>query len=83
MPILTMQVPVDADVYYRGETLARDEGTSLYGKFKEWLDEYVEDNPLPAETLDALREAEEMLADDTGRGYDSAEEMFKAMGIHV
>ena len=46
-------------------------------------DPYVEDNPLPAETLDALREAEKTLADDTGREYDSAEEMFKAMGIHV
>ena len=83
MPILTMQVPVDADAYYRGETLARDEGVSLYDKFNEWLDEYVEDSPLPAETLEALREAKEMLANGSGQEYGSAEEMFEAMGIRV
>lgn len=61
MPILTMQVPVDADVYYRGETLARDEGMSLYDKFNEWLDDYVEDAQLPVDTLEALKESKETL----------------------
>ena len=83
MPILTMQVPVDADVYYRGETLARNEGVSLYDKFHEWLDDYVKDSPLPAETLEALREAKEMIANGSGQEYDSAEEMFEAMGIRI
>lgn len=83
MPILTMQVPVDADIYYRGETLARDEGVSLYDKFNEWLDDYVEDTQLPVETLEALKEAKEMLANGSGQEYDSAEEMFEAMGIRV
>ena len=83
MPILTMQVPVDADAYYRGETLARNEGLSLYDKFNEWLDDYVEDAQLPVETLEALREAKDMIANGGGQEYGSAEEMFEAMGIRV
>ncbi len=80
IPILTMQVPVDADAYYRGETLARDEGVSLYDKINEWLGEYANDAQLPAETLEALREAKEMFANGSGQEYGSAEELFEALG---
>lgn len=79
MPILTMQVPVDADVYYRGETLARNEGTSLYDKFREWLDDYIENAQPSAETLEALREAKEIAANGGGQKFNSVDEMFAAM----
>ncbi len=81
MPTLTMEVPVDANAYYKGETLARSEGTSLYDKISEWLDEYVEDTPLPTETLEALAEAREIRANGGGQRFKNADEMFAALGI--
>ena len=36
---------------------------------------------LSAETVEALREAKEMLANDSGQKFKTAEEMFAALGI--
>ena len=33
MPVLNMEVPINTEAYYRGETIARREGVSLYDKF--------------------------------------------------
>lgn len=62
MPVLNMEVPVNADAYYRGETLARNEGVSLYDKFNEWLRDYIEDS----DDLAALNDA---VANDNGIRY--------------
>ena len=43
MPVLNMEVPINTEAYYRGETIARREGVSLYDKFAQWLNEYIED----------------------------------------
>lgn len=43
MPVLNMEVPINTEAYYRGETIARKEGVSLYDKFAQWLNEYIED----------------------------------------
>ena len=66
MPILNMQVPVDADNYYQGETLARNEGMSLYDKFSEWLGEYLEDAQDAADLKEAIKQ-------DDGTRYTSSE----------
>ena len=39
MPVLNMEVPINTEAYYRGETIARKEGVSLYDKFAQWLNE--------------------------------------------
>ena len=44
MPVLNMEVPINTEAYYRGETIARREGVSLYDKFAQWLNEYIENN---------------------------------------
>ena len=64
MPVLNMEVPVNSDAYYRGETLAREEGVSLYNKFGEWLNEYIDD----ADDVTALSNA---VANDDGTRYTS------------
>lgn len=64
MPVLNMEVPINAEAYYRGETIARREGVSLYDKFAQWLNEYIED----ADDAEALNDAMEK---DDGTRYTS------------
>lgn len=76
MPVLNMEVPINTEAYYRGETIARKEGVSLYDKFAQWLNEYIEDADDAAALNDAM---ERMMARDTHpsncvrtSGYDMA-----------
>lgn len=55
MPVLNMEVPINTEAYYRGETIARKEGVSLYDKFAQWLDEYIEDPRVTGKGLTANR----------------------------
>ena len=64
MPVLNMEVPINTEAYYRGETIARREGVSLYDKFAQWLNEYIED----ADDAAALNDAMEK---DDGTRYTS------------
>ena len=64
MPVLNMEVPINTEAYYRGETIARKEGVSLYDKFAQWLTEYIED----ADDAAALNDAMEK---DDGTRYTS------------
>lgn len=64
MPVLNMEVPINTEAYYRGETIARKEGVSLYDKFAQWLNEYIED----ADDATALNDAMEK---DDGTRYTS------------
>ena len=61
MPVLNMEVPINTEAYYRGE---RREGVSLYDKFAQWLNEYIED----ADDAAALNDAMEK---DDGTRYTS------------
>ena len=54
MPVLNMEVPINTEAYYRGETIARKEGVSLYDKFAQWLNEYIEDADDAAALNDAM-----------------------------
>ena len=54
MPVLNMEVPINTEAYYRGETIARREGVSLYDKFAQWLNEYIEDADDAAALNDAM-----------------------------
>lgn len=42
MPVLNMEVPINTEAYYRGETIARREGVSLYDKFAQWLNKHID-----------------------------------------
>lgn len=64
MPVLNMEVPINTEAYYRGETIARREGVSLYDKFAQWLNEYIED----ADDAAALNDTMEK---DDGTRYTS------------
>ena len=64
MPVLNMEVPINTEAYYRGETIARREGVSLYDKFAQWLNEYIEDADDAAELNDAMEK-------DDGTRYTS------------
>lgn len=58
MPVLNMEVPINTEAYYRGETIARREGVSLYDKFAQWLNEYIEDADDAAALNDAMEKDE-------------------------
>lgn len=64
MPVLNMEVPINTEAYYRGETIARREGVSLYDKFAQWLNEYIEDSDDAAALNDAMEK-------DDGTRYTS------------
>lgn len=64
MPVLNMEVPINTEAYYRGETIARKEGVSLYDKFAQWLNEYIEDADDAAVLNDAMEK-------DDGTRYTS------------
>lgn len=64
MPVLNMEVPINTEAYYRGETIARREGVSLYDKFAQWLNEYIEDADDAAVLNDAMEK-------DDGTRYTS------------
>lgn len=64
MPVLNMEVPINTEAYYRGETIARREGVSLYDKFAQWLNEYIEDTDDAAALNDAMEK-------DDGTRYTS------------
>lgn len=64
MPVLNMEVPINTEAYYRGETIARKEGVSLYDKFAQWLNEYIEDSDDAAALNDAMEK-------DDGTRYTS------------
>ena len=64
MPVLNMEVPINTEAYYRGETIARREGVSLYDKFAQWLNEYIEDADDAATLNDAMEK-------DDGTRYTS------------
>lgn len=71
MPVLNMEVPINTEAYYRGETIARREGVSLYDKFAQWLNEYIEDADDAAALNDAIQEQmlyQALCAEATRRG---------------
>lgn len=76
MPVLNMEVPINTEAYYRGETIARREGVSLYDKFAQWLNEYIED----ADDAAALNDAMEK---DDGTRYTSKQLRDEVVTVEV
>lgn len=86
MPVLNMEVPINTEAYYRGETIARREGVSLYDKFAQWLNEYIEDADDAAALNDAMekddgtRYTSKQLREDLLTGWTSTSTVARTQG---
>ena len=90
MSMTSVTVRVDADTKKQAAQIAKDFGFDLSSVTRAFFRQIVREKriplnlshpELPAETLESLEEAKEMLANGNGQEFKNAEEMFEAMGI--
>ena len=89
MAASSVTITVDSDILEAASRVACRFGYDLPTVTRAFLEQMVRENGIPhvlsdpepnAESLKAIREADELIAAG-GPGYDSAAEMFRAMGL--